>query len=130
MPTIKEYAKEAKTRMKSGFWDDVKTKRQSDVETAAIQGKNTDVVFCEYREVLKRKIFDPDSKEDEELYRKVCGLLSQNSVVINPIGALADKEKMRAMSESAKQHYIFELSKKFKEMKERYYKEKELRYGK
>ena len=49
MPTIKEYAKEAKTRMKSGFWDDVKTKRQSDVETAAIQGKNTDVVFCEYR---------------------------------------------------------------------------------
>lgn len=123
MSTIKEYAKEAKARMKNGFWDDVKVKRQNDVEVAATQGRNTDVVFNQYREVLKRKIFENDTKEDEILYQKVCRLLARGGVVINPIGELADKEKMRGMSESAKQHYIFELSNKFRQMKERYYRE-------
>ena len=80
----------------------------------------------EYREVLTRKIFENETEEDEILYRKVCELLSQNKVVTNPIGMLADKQKMSTMSEQAKQHYVFELSKKFKEMKERYFKERQL----
>lgn len=126
MPTLKEYAKEAKMRMKSGFWDDVKARRQTDVEVAAKQGKNSDLVLGGYREVLKRKIFDVESKEDERLYKKVCELLSQNRVVINPIGELADKAKMKNMTDSEKQHYIFELSKKFRQMKERYYREAEI----
>lgn len=123
MPTIKEYAKEAKTRLKNGFWDDVNIQRQNDVAVAANQGKSTDVIMSEYREVLKRKIFETETKEDELLYKKVCELLSQNRVIINPIGELADKNKMKNMSESEKQHYIFELSNKFKQMKERYYRE-------
>ena len=63
MPTIKEYAKEAKARLKSGFWEEVIAKRAQDVKTAVNQGKNSDVVFCEYREVLKRKLFDGDSED-------------------------------------------------------------------
>ena len=58
--------------------------------------------------------------------RKVCALLSQKRVIINPIGELADKSKMKNMSEAAKQHYVFELSKKFKQMKERYFRETEI----
>ena len=126
MMTLKDYAKEAKARMKSGFWQEVKEQRQHDVQSAAEQGKNTDVIFKEYREVLTRKIFENETEEDEILYRKVCELLSQNKVVTNPIGMLADKQKMSTMSEQAKQHYVFELSKKFKEMKERYFKERQL----
>ncbi len=126
MPTIKEYAKEAKARMKNGFWDDVNIQRQNDVAIAANQGKSTDVIMNEYREVLKRKIFETETKEDELLYRKVCALLSQKRVIINPIGELADKSKMKNMSEAAKQHYVFELSKKFKQMKERYFRETEI----
>ena len=49
MATLKDYAKEAKARMKSGFWEEVKEQRQRDVQMAAQQGKNTDVVFKEYR---------------------------------------------------------------------------------
>jgi len=126
MATLKDYAKEAKARMKSGFWEEVKEQRQRDVKRAAEQGKSTDVVFKEYREILTRKIFETESKEDEILYARICELLSQNKVIINPIGLLADKEKMKQMSESAKQQYIFELSAKFKQMKERYYQEREL----
>lgn len=126
MATLKDYAKEAKARMKSGFWEEVKEQRQRDVQMAAQQGKNTDVVFKEYREVLTRRIFENETEEDEILYQKVCELLSQNHVVTNPIGMLADKQKMSEMTEHAKQHYIFELSKKFKQMKERYFKERQL----
>ena len=126
MPTIKEYAKEAKARLKSGFWEEVIAKRAQDVKTAVNQGKNSDVVFCEYREVLKRKLFDGDSEEDEIFYKKVCELLSGDKVVINPIGELADKQKMQEMNESSRQQYIFELSKKFKKMKDRFYSEREI----
>ena len=126
MMTLKDYAKEAKARMKSGFWQEIKEQRKRDVEFAASQGKNTDVVFKEYREILTRKIYENTTDEDELLYQKVCELLSQNKVITNPIGLLADEQKMSEMSGQAKQNYIFELSKKFKEMKDRYYKEKHL----
>ena len=126
MMTLKDYAKEAKARMKSGFWQDVIEQRKYDVQMAAEQGKSTDVVFKEYREILTRKIFENKTEEDEILYQKVCELLSQNKVITNPIGLLADQRKMNSMTVHGKQNYIFELSKKFKEMKERYYKERQL----
>ena len=47
-------------------------------------------------------------------------------MITNPIGLLADQRKMNSMTAHGKQNYIFELSKKFKEMKERYYKERQL----
>lgn len=126
MMTLKDYAKEAKARMKSGFWQDIIEQRKYDVQMAAEQGKSTDVVFKEYREILTRKIFENKTEEDEILYQKVCELLSQNKVITNPIGLLADQRKMNSMTVHGKQNYIFELSKKFKEMKERYYKERQL----
>ena len=126
MMTLKDYAKEAKARMKSGFWQDIIEQRKYDVQMAAEQGKSTDVVFKEYREILTRKIFENKTEEDEILYQKVCELLSQNKVITNPIGLLADQRKMNSMTAHGKQNYIFELSKKFKEMKERYYKERQL----
>ena len=126
MMTLKDYAKEAKERMKSGFWQEVKEQRERDVKIAASQGKSTDVVFKEYREILTRKIYENTTDEDERLYQKVCELLSQDKVITNPIGLLADEQKMKDMTPQAKQNYVFELSKKFKEMKDRYYKEKHL----
>ena len=126
MMTLKQYAQEAKARLKSGFWEQVKEQRDHDVQNAIRQGKSPDVVYKEYREVLTRKIFENKNDEDEILYQKVCELLSQNQVITNPIGLLADEEKMKDMTPQAKQNYIFQLSAKFKEMKERYHKESQL----
>ena len=67
MMTLKDYAKEAKARMKSGFWQDIIEQRKYDVQMAAEQGKSTDVVFKEYREILTRKIFENKTEEDEIL---------------------------------------------------------------
>ena len=126
MATLKDYAKKAKARMKSGFWEEINKKRQLDIDSAESAGKSKDIVLKEYREVLTRQLFVQDSEEDELLYKKVCELLSEEAVILNPIGLLADKEKMSRMDEGAKQQYILELSNKFKEMKERFYQESRL----
>ncbi len=126
MATLKDYARDAKARMKSGFWQEVNKRRSRDIDYAETTGKTKEVVLKEYREVLTRQLFEQESKEDEILYKKVCELLSQNKVVTNPIGMLVDREKMYQLTERGKQQYVLELSKKFKEMKERYYQESRL----
>ena len=118
MATLKDYARDAKARMKSGFWQEVNKRRSRDIDCAETTGKTKEVVLKEYREVLTRQLFEQESKEDEILYKKVCELLSQNKVVTNPIGMLVDREKMYQLTERGKQQYVLELSKKFKEMKE------------
>ena len=126
MATLKDYAKEAKARLKSGFWQEVNKRRNRDIDQAEWLGKSKDIVLQEYKEVLTRQLFEKESEEDRILYKKVCELLSQNKVVTNPIGMLVDREKMYQLTERAKQQYVLELSRKFKEMKERYYKERGL----
>lgn len=60
---------------------------------------------------------------EQELYEKVCKLLSREEVVINPIKELVDYKYYNTLSLESKQKYIFELSEKYKTMKIRYEKE-------
>ena len=61
--------------------------------------------------------------QEQELYSRVCRLLESDNVVINPIQELMDHKYYSSLSLDAKQKYVFELSEKYKEMKERYIKE-------
>lgn len=58
--------------------------------------------------------------KEQELYNKVCKILDRDEVVINPIQELVDTKYYNSLSLDAKQKYIFELSEKYKQMKERY----------
>lgn len=60
---------------------------------------------------------------EQELYLKVCKLLNSEEIVINPIKELVDYKYYNTLSLEAKQKYIFDLSEKYKEMKDRYEKE-------
>ena len=60
---------------------------------------------------------------EQELYEKVCRILERDEIVINPIKELVDYKYYNSLSLEAKQKYIFDLSDKYKEMKERYIKE-------
>lgn len=62
---------------------------------------------------------------EQELYERVCKLLNRDEVVINPIQELVDYKYYNTLSLEAKQKYIFDLSEKYKEMKARYYLERE-----
>lgn len=57
---------------------------------------------------------------EQELYERVCKLLERDEIVINPIQELIDRKYYNSLTLDAKQKYIFELSEKYKEMKNRY----------
>ena len=63
--------------------------------------------------------------QERELYEKVCKLMEKEEVVINPIKELVDYKYYNTLTIEAKQKYIFDLSEKYKSMKERYEKEHE-----
>ena len=63
---------------------------------------------------------------EQELYERVCKLLDKQEVVINPIKELVDYKYYNSLSIEAKQKYIFELSEKYKIMKLRYEREREV----
>ena len=65
------------------------------------------------------------SVKEQELYSKVCKILSRDEVVINPIKELMDNKYYNSLSLEGKQRYMIDLSEKYKEMKSRYQREQE-----
>ncbi len=63
--------------------------------------------------------------EEQELYMRVCKILSSDRIVIDPIKELVDSKYYNSLSIEGKQKYIFNLSEKYKELKSRYEKEHE-----
>lgn len=57
---------------------------------------------------------------EQELYERVCRMLDRDEIVINPIQELVDYKYYNTLSLEAKQKYIFDLSEKYKQMKDRY----------
>lgn len=60
------------------------------------------------------------SEKEQNLYERVCRILSSETIVINPIKELIDNKYYNSLSLEGKQKYIFDLSEKYKEMKLRY----------
>ncbi len=105
---LKKRAWLAKQRLKMGYWDSLeKSGREPSVAVHyAVQS-------------------DGPSKTDDAMYKKVCDILDRDETTMNPIGQLIDSSVYDALDPPSKQRYILELSNKFRELKERYYKEKE-----
>lgn len=61
---------------------------------------------------------------DQELYERVCKMLSRDEIVINPIKELIDNKYYNTLTLEGKQKYIFDLSEKYKEMKLRFEQER------
>lgn len=61
---------------------------------------------------------------DEQLYSKVRSILESDEFVINPIARLIDQNEYDNMDNDGKQRYVLELAAKFRELKERYMREK------
>ena len=65
------------------------------------------------------------SAKEQELYARVCKLLQRDEVVLNPIKELMDNKYYNSLTQEGKQRYIIDLSEKYKELKNRYEREKE-----
>ena len=62
--------------------------------------------------------------EDDELYKKVCTILSENDDVLNPIARLMDMNAYTKLDPAGKERYFFSLVNKYICLKERYNKER------
>ena len=67
---------------------------------------------------------DDFAERDEKLYGKVKNMLDENEDVTDPIARLMDRSEYDRLDPDNKQRYILELSAKFRELKDRYYREK------
>lgn len=113
---LKKRAWLAKQRLKMGYWDSVR----SDEVTLAngTEVKPTRVPINSAVSVSKRDL------SDERMYERVCEMLDRDEATLNPIGQLIDGEVYNKLDATARQRYILELSNKFRELKERYYRER------
>ncbi len=120
--SLKDYAKEAKLRLKSSFWQDYKSKIDSEISVALESGEDVSKVKKYYQDKANVTIKGVKS-QDEEFYQRVKELLNNFGEVCDAIGRLTDKEYFEALSYEQKQRYTLELSEKYIKAKERYYKE-------
>ncbi len=121
--TLKQYAKEAKTRLKNGFWENYKKQLDERLEQAEADG----LAVSKVKEYYVQKVVDDfkDKRaEDEAFYLKVKSMLDADGEVSNAIGRLTDKTVYEALSYDDKQRYTLSLSEKYLKAVERYNKEK------
>lgn len=120
--SLKVYAKEAKKRLKSSFWQNYKNRIDNEISIALADGVSVSKVKEYYQTKATVTIRGIDSN-DEPFYLKVKELLNTYGEVSDALGRLTDKEYYETLSYDQKQRYNLELSNKYVKAKERYYKE-------
>ena len=120
--SLKQYAKEAKKRLKSSFWQDYKSNIQTGIDKAEEDGTYKSTVV-EYYQSKAAVTIRGVKTEDEDFYLKVKDLLLTVGDVSDAIGRLTDKDYFTTLSYDGKQRYLLELSNKYLKAKERFYKE-------
>ncbi len=124
---LKKRALLAKQRLKLGYWEQLRAERERLLKTAgetdSAQRKVSELQRAKFSRELEQ-VVGSSSERDEQLYRRVCEILDSEEDVMNPIGRLMDKERYTNLDDGGRQRYILELSKKFNELKERYYQER------
>ena len=123
--TLKQYCKEAKKRLKSGFWQNYHNNLNKEIERAEQSGISTSKVKEYYTYKITGEI--KNTKDEFEMfYKKVKLLLDTEGEVSDAIGRLTDKEYFNSLSYEERQRYSLSLSEKYLKAVERYKKEKSL----
>ena len=123
--SLKEYCKEAKKRLKCGFWQNYQRDLTEKLERAEKAGISTSKVKQYYAERVSENI-KSRGEEKEEFYKKVKKLLTEEGEVPNAIGRLTDSEYYKTLSYEEQQRYTLSLSEKYLQAVERFRKEQAL----
>ena len=104
--SLKQYCKEAKKRLKGGFWQSYQKNLTENIERAEKAGISTSKVKQYYTERVIENIKNRDD-EKEEFYNRVKKLLLEEGEVHNAIGRLTDEKLFNSLSYDEKQRYVF-----------------------
>ena len=121
--SFKMLARDAKKRMKSGFWENSKTDMQEIVSRAEKNGLNKGKVERYYTEKLSSTVKKDTDEKDEEFYRRVKPMLWAEGEVSDAIGRLTDKEYYLSLSFEERQRYTLSLSERYLRALERFKRE-------
>jgi len=128
---LKKRALLAKQRLRMGYWQAMRDARARNIAEFGESFETEKLVVQMQKAQIERDgdlaVGSKQAITDELLYQKVCKLLSSDEVITNPIGALVDKEMFDKLDAGNRQKYILDLSKKFCELKARYYSELSLK---
>lgn len=126
---LKKRALLAKKRMLIGYWDKVKSEHNA---SESLDNTNLATYLSHslkvesYKRDTSIELGSRVALEEAELYEKVVEILTSTDIITNPIGMLVDHDIYDKMDTESKQKYILDLSKKFCNLKERYYKEQKI----
>lgn len=118
--SLKSYAKEAKKRLKSNFWQDYKQNLNEELACSELGEAEKSKVYEYFQNKIANKVKKSDVKF-EEFYQKVKTLLLTYGEVSDAIGRLTDKEYYKTLTYEQKQRYTLELSNNYVKAKERFY---------
>ncbi len=121
MKDYKKYAKDAKNRLKNGYWSNFKKIRQEEIDSMLNAGRDYATANNIIKNNLNRKFYpEKNNAYDEELYKKVCKIVDSKAYELNPIQELMDKEYYSSLNEEERQRYILNLSNQYKTYKKIY----------
>ena len=118
--TLKEEARRAKHRLKSGFWLECREDIDEQMEKAREHGLNESKVGRYFHSRITAQI---SGEEEDEFYLKVKDMLLLSGEVSDAIGRLTDKEYYATLSYEEKQRYNLTLSEKYLRALERFRRE-------
>lgn len=125
--TLKQYAKEAKKRLKEGFWQDYRKNLDQELVKAEQVGVSASKVKEYYAGRVVENIRSVD-EDKETFYRKVKKILEEEGEISNALGRLTDKEVFVSLTYDEQQRYLLSLSEKYLQAVERFKKEKAMNF--
>ena len=118
--TLKMLAKEAKQRMKRGFWQQCEEKLDKERTHAKQQGINESKMERYFVEKVTTQI---RGDSPDAFYLKVKAMLLSDGEVSDAIGRLTDRAYYETLSYEEKQRYTLDLSEKYLRALERFKRE-------
>ncbi|MBQ8685284.1 MAG: hypothetical protein IJ514_03830 [Clostridia bacterium] len=118
--SLREEARRAKARVKSGFWTACKEDMDEQLENARKQGLNESKAGHYFKTQVTAKIA---GETEDSFYLKVKEILLSEGEVSDAIGRLTDKPYYDTLTYEEKQRYNLTLSEKYLRALERFRKE-------
>lgn len=118
--SLRDEARRAKSRMKSGFWSACKEDMDEQMEIARKKGLNESKAERFFKTQVSAKIA---GETEDSFYLKVKEMLLSDGEVSDAIGRLTDKPYYDSLSYEEKQRYTLTLSEKYLRALERFRKE-------
>ena len=108
--TFRGLARQAKQRIKSGFWNECKDDLNTHMENAKKQGLNESKAERYFKDKVASSL---SGEKEDEFYLRVKRLLEEEGEVSDAIGRLTDETYYRSLSYQEQQRYTLELSEKY-----------------